>query len=143
MKNFNFPIKLKYREKTVKTPLSALEIFQKIEQKYPLSVFLESMEKDFNEARYSTICFSPYIHIAAKDDFLIIDGEEEKVENPYNELKKITKKLQQKLTKQKLPGGFCGGLIGYLSYEATKYFEPAFKGKKNKDFFDFEFGLYL
>lgn len=141
--SFNIPKKLKYRELAIKTSLHPLEIFERIERQYPACCFLESMEKKFQEARYSMIGFSPYLHLAVKDNILLIDGKEKKVKNPYDELKKLTKNLQQKLKNQKLPRGFCGGFIGYLSYEATKYFEPAFVGKKNKVFFDFEFGLYL
>jgi anthranilate synthase component I len=122
----------------------------KLDFKYPFEVFkgiynnfsdvflLESMESDSGLARFSVLGFKPIATLKAYDNVLLIEknGEKEEieVENPFHEIKKIASSSNGKK-------GFRGGLVGYISYEAVKHFEPL-KLQKSP-YPDFEFGLFL
>ncbi len=103
------------------------------------SVFLlESMESDTGLSRYSFIGFDPLLTIRANSDIVEIEKNDVKeevcTENPFDIIKGFLKDGNNFR-------GFSGGLVGYVSYEAARFFDkiPLKKG----DFPDFEFGLFL
>lgn len=114
------------------------EVFKGIYQNFSDTFLLESMESDSGLARFSVLGFKPIAKLKAHDNVLLIekDGEKEEidVENPFHEIKKIVSSDSGKK-------GFRGGLVGYISYEAVKHFEPL-KLQKSP-YPDFEFGLFL
>jgi anthranilate synthase component 1 len=117
---------------------SPFELFKNIYHNHPYAFLLESMENDSGLARYSVLGFEPAAKIKAHGNMLEIEKNGEKaeydVENPFNEIKKLTTSSYQKK-------GFRGGLVGYVSYEAVKHFEPV--QVQESPYPDFEFGLYL
>lgn len=131
---------LKNKEaKRIKIDFDApFELFKKIYNKYPHSFLLESMESDNGLARYSVLGFNPIATLKAHHGILEIikeDGIEEiETSNPFNQIKDLIGNGSNKK-------GFQGGLVGYVSYEAVKYFEqvPVEEGM----FPDYEFGLFL
>ncbi len=99
------------------------------------------MEADAELARYSFIGFNPLAKISARDGVVSTDssdgGRTEKwVKNPFDELV---------LPRTRADFPFLGGLVGYVSYEAVKYFEPglALAERDELHFPDFEFGLFF
>ncbi|MCF7846340.1 MAG: chorismate-binding protein [Candidatus Peribacteraceae bacterium] len=130
------PKKIIYREKKIKTDLSLLEIFARLRQNFATCFLLESLGKDADFSRQSFIGFAPHAVISAEPGKLIVDKKVFATPNPYLALKNFLPKIPK-------GRGFRGGLFGYLTYEATRYFEPSVQFKKHPDFPDFEFGLYF
>ena len=132
--------KIKINEpKTTKLNFDApFELFKKIYNNYPYAFLLESMESDSGMARFSVLGFKPVVTLKAHVNVLEIekDGEKEEidVENPFDEIKKVTSSSNGKK-------GFRGGLVGYVSYESVRHFEPV--AIKEGFYPDFEFGLFL
>lgn len=114
------------------------ELFKKIYSKYPSSFLLESMESDSGLARYSVLGFKPTAVLKAQNGILEIKNENETVEietpNPFNEIKSIIGNGSNEK-------GFRGGLVGYVSYESVRYFEPVKMEMGSMP--DYEFGLFL
>ncbi|MCF7836228.1 chorismate-binding protein [Candidatus Gracilibacteria bacterium] len=130
------PKKLKYREKKIKTGLDLLGIFARLKQNFDTTFLLESLGEYDDFSRKSYLGFSPHAIIQSEEGRLIVDGKAFPTPNPYEALKLFLPKLPK-------GPGFRGGLFGYLTYEATRYFEPAVDFGKHPDFPDFEFGLYF
>lgn len=129
------PRKLLYREKKIKTDLSLLEIFARLQQNFETCFLLESLGEDADFSRRSYLGLAPHAIIQAEPGKLVVDGKTFATPNPYEALKLFLPKVPK-------GRGFRGGLFGYLTYEATRYFEPSVEFKKHPDFPDFEFGLY-
>ena len=117
---------------------SPFELFKNLYTNYSSTFLLESMESDSGLARFSVLGFEPAAIIRAKDNLLEIemDGQKDEieVENPFDEIRKLTSHASGKK-------GFRGGLVGYVSYEAARHFQPI-QLKPGKEP-DFEFGLFL
>jgi len=98
-----------------------IELFKNIYQNNTHAFLLESMESDSGMARFSVLGFQPSAIIKAHDNVLEIERNGTKegyyVENPFDEIKKLISTSNGRK-------GFSGGLVGYVSYEAVKYFEP-------------------
>ncbi len=114
------------------------ELFKNLYSNYSSTFLLESMESDSGLARYSVLGFKPAAIIRAKGNILEIeqDGEKEEIEikNPFDEIRKLTSNSSGKK-------GFRGGLVGYVSYEAARHFQPIHLQPGESP--DFEFGLFL
>jgi anthranilate synthase component 1 len=131
-------IELKPLKTTILDFDAPFELFKKIYFNYPSAFLLESMESDSGLSRYSVLGFEPTLNIQAQDNVLKIEkeGSIEEIDtpNPFEQIKSLTKKGNGRK-------GFCGGLVGYVSYQAARYFEPL--DLKPGSFPDFEFGLFL
>jgi anthranilate synthase component 1 len=124
---------------TIKLELdSPFELFKNIYQNNTHAFLLESMESDSGMARFSVLGFQPSAIIKAHDNVLEIERNGTKegyyVENPFDEIEKLISTSHGRK-------GFSGGLVGYVSYEAVKYFEPVEVARS--PYPDFEFGLFL
>lgn len=113
-----------YREilADLETPVSA---FLKI-QDSPYCYLLESVEGGEQWARYSFLGCSPStVIIGNRDNIKILQGRKETIlsgeKNPLAVLRKHLSKFRPVAVKG-LPR-FCGGAVGYLSYEMARYFE--------------------
>ncbi len=93
------------------------------------SCLLESVEGGEKIGRFSFIAIEPFlIFTTNKNEVTLIEIDEEKTKtqhfkslNPYNELRKIFKRFSSPASLD-LPR-FYGGTLGYISYEAIRYFE--------------------
>ncbi len=127
---------LSFHTRRLSSPLSFPDMFARLHAHYERVFLLESLEENERVARYSIIGFAPRHHIVARENRLYVDDVAVEASNPF-----IT--LRELLGDQRLPtAGYCGGLVGYFSYEATRYFEPSLQFHAST-FPDFEFGLYL
>ncbi|MEN6328731.1 MAG: anthranilate synthase component I [Methanobacteriaceae archaeon] len=132
-------IKLNNKPKRVKlTYDSPFDVFKGIYNNSESSFLLESMESDSGLSRYSIIGFNPLLILRAHGNVLQIDEggqiREIDTDNPFE----IIKDLNGKFNGEK---GFQGGLVGYVSYEASRHFEPI--SLNVGAYPDFEFGLFL
>ncbi len=132
-------IKLSKEPKKIKLSYdSPFDIFKSVYKNSESSFLLESMESDGGLSRYSMIGFKPLMILRAYGNIVQIDESSQirdiDVDNPFN----IIKDLNGKFNGQK---GFHGGLVGYVSYEASRHFEPV--NLKVGEYPDFEFGLFL
>jgi len=110
-------------------------LFQQVEQKFETCFIFESLGEEGKFSRYSVIGFDPQHIVSARGKTLFIDGKDYEVENPYDALREI-------MPQEVLARNYAGGLIGYLSYEAVNYFEPAVSVKQHEVFDQFLFGVY-
>jgi len=127
---------LSFHARPLSLDIPFLEVFARLHARLPRVFLLESLEADERVARYSIIGFAPKHHITAKEGRLFVDGDAVTTANPYLALREL-------LGAQRLPTpGYCGGLVGYFSYEATRYFESGLRFQQTA-FPDFELGLFL
>lgn len=137
----------KYREVEIDISISAFEAFKRLYPHFADMFLLESLGDDLPAQaggkynRFSYVGFDPVMLLTAKNNELIVNNRSvnpsaSSGENPFDLLRKFSRfKSKGK--------DFCGGLVGYFGYEASKYFEKGFEGYNSSDFTDFQFGLYL
>ncbi len=120
------------------TPLNVLRNIKKNHNKFYL---LESVEQN-RSGRYSYLGYNPIHSISCKDYLVNLDGKEYKVENPFDEVKKLLDNYKAPKMKNMPP--FSGGIIGYAAYDSFKYFEKKLdiKSKDIAKFNDYEFLLF-
>ncbi|HET9870118.1 MAG TPA: anthranilate synthase component I [bacterium] len=91
---------------------------------------LESVEKNEQLARYSIVVFDPTEIFEAKDGLLKRRGQGKPssapTKNPLADIQRLMGAVRQAPL---LEAGFLGGLVGYIGYDAVRYFErlPATK----------------
>ncbi len=124
---------------------SPLKIFSKIYQQYPTAYLLESIEGPKKLAQYSFIGFDPRLTIQIKNETALIRNErtqEETKENTSDPLQAISRIVNSRATANK-EFRFAGGAVGYISYDAVRYWEklPQNIGD-DLNFPDIEMGLF-
>lgn len=137
------PKTLKYREVSFPLPLDPFTVFSRIVHHSKIAFLLESLGPYSDFSRFTYIGFDPAYHIISRDNQINIKPKLSFKKNnlsPFEFLEAILKEIKHLSLKK---GIFCGGLVGYFSHEATKYFEPAFVGESHPYFPDFEVCLYL
>lgn len=117
---------------------SPFELFKNIYRNYESAYLLESMESDSGLARFSVLGFKPAAILKTRGNILEIEKEgikeEIKTKNPFDEIKKLKiNNINEK--------GFNAGLVGYVSYEAARYFENM--NFPESSYPEFQFGLFL
>ena len=107
--------------KKIKTDLKPFEVFRIFAQEKQ-AVFLDSSDKYKELGKYSIICFNPFIKIKSKNNQVIIEQDNEKVEakDPMKHLKHYLNKYQRNYQSD-LP--FIGGAVGHFSYDLCHHFE--------------------
>ncbi len=103
---------------------SPTELFLRVQEQYEYAYLLESMTGVRKLAQFSFIGFKPKLVITAKDGKATLQDTEsnEKTEtkttDPLNVVETVLgKPLQSKKSR------FAGGAVGYVSYDAVKYWE--------------------
>ncbi|MCR5112612.1 MAG: anthranilate synthase component I [Acholeplasmatales bacterium] len=121
------------------TPLNVLRNIKEVSERFYL---LESVDQS-KFSRYSYLGYNPVHNISCKDNMVKIDDNEPFYsKNPIDEVGKILKNYRAPRI-EGLPI-FCGGFVGYFSYDSYKYLEPklVFKSKDDAKFNDFELSLF-
>ncbi len=111
------------------------ELFRRIEAKYDTAFLLESLGDETYDSRYSVTGFAPRHIFSAKQNKLYLDDKEIPTTNPYLSLREY-------IPQDVLSRHYAGGLVGYLGYDASNYFENALHLSWHPDFPAFEFGFY-
>ena len=103
------------------TPVAA---YLKIERLNAYSFLLESVEGGEKVARYSFLGYDPYLTVRARGDKVTVDtgGKKQELTEP---LLKVLRRLTGRYIPVKLPDipPFTGGAVGYLGYDAVRWFE--------------------
>lgn len=133
-------LKLKDKPEIIKLDVHTdyLKLYYALKYAFPASYMFESLVLPKQQDRYYTLGFDPLYVFSARGNILTVSGKEDKkieTENPYLELKNILPSIPA-------ANRYQGGLIGYFSYEAANYFEPALELGEHPDFPTFELGLY-
>ncbi|KAL1295712.1 hypothetical protein HN51_056559 [Arachis hypogaea] len=113
------------------TPVLAYRCLVKEDERDAPSFLFESVEPGLsvsNIGRYSVVGAQPCMEIVAKENMVTImdHGEgcrtEEIVEDPMVIPRRIMEKWKPQLIDE-LPEAFCGGWVGYFSYDTMRYVE--------------------
>ncbi|XP_068337452.1 anthranilate synthase alpha subunit 2, chloroplastic-like isoform X2 [Pyrus communis] len=113
------------------TPVLAYRCLVKEDDRDAPSFLFESVEpgsNDSNVGRYSFIGAQPSIEIVAKENMVTIMDHregcrtEEIVEDPMTVPRRIMEGWTPQLLDE-LPEAFCGGWVGYFSYDTVRYVE--------------------
>ncbi|KAL6340892.1 hypothetical protein AAG906_032003 [Vitis piasezkii] len=137
------------------TPVLAYRCLVKEDDRDAPSFLYESVEPGFqssNVGRYSVIGAQPTIEIVAKENMVtIMDHEagsrtEEIVEDPMSIPRRMMEGWKPQLLDE-LPEAFCGGWVGYFSYDTVRYVEkkklPFLSAPKDdRNLPDVHLGLY-
>lgn len=107
-----------------KTPVDVLKI---LKENSSHCFLLESLESPEKWGRYTFLGFDPQMELTCKEGILHIkeDGVAygASAGDPSTAIRQILKRYQSPRLEY-LPG-FCGGLVGYFSYDYIKYSEPS------------------
>jgi anthranilate synthase component I len=114
------------------TPVSAFKKFSRC----AYSFLFESTEKNDVSGRFSFVGFEPRIIIQSfgRDLSIVRDGIEERFitnTDPLQELRKLMAR-HQFVSHPELPR-FAGGAVGFLGYEAIRFFEPKVPSAREDD----------
>ncbi|XP_074303084.1 anthranilate synthase alpha subunit 1, chloroplastic-like isoform X1 [Silene latifolia] len=136
------------------TPVLAYRCLVKEDDREAPSFLFESVEPGKNSScgRYSVVGAQPSMEIVAKENLVTVmdhlEGKmtEELVEDPMSVPKKIMEDWKPQLIDE-LPDAFCGGWVGYFSYDTVRYVEKKklpFSGAPQDDrgLPDVHLGLY-
>ncbi|MDG6928584.1 MAG: anthranilate synthase component I family protein [Nitrososphaerota archaeon] len=121
------------------TPLRA---FLRLERDFDNAYLLESATEAGRLAEFSFIGFDPSATVRAEEGDVLFDGAMPDGSDPLREDDPLgTLRAAVRRTR---PGGprLVGGLVGYLSFEAAKYWEPDSPRFRRSGYPDMEFGLY-
>jgi anthranilate synthase component 1 len=132
---------LEFRIKEI-TYESPLKVFSKLVDEYDYVYLLESVTGPQKLAEFSFIGFDPRVVIRVKDGKAEIRGEENNVVKTNDPLNVVKKEVCVKTLSQKRPR-FTGGAVGYISYDAVRYWEklPS-KTVDDLKLPDLEMGIY-
>jgi anthranilate synthase component 1 len=107
---------------------SPVALFAHLSASEPSAFLLESTESDSRLARYSFIGIDPLVRVVlhAHGQAIIQDCQantqtEQRFTNPLDVLRQVLEAHPPRMARPELP--FSGGLVGYLSYGATAFFE--------------------
>ncbi len=122
-----------------------LEVFSKLYKHFKTIYLLESIEGPKKLAQYSFIGFSPTLTIQVKNQKATIQNEKTKEiisERTSDPLQQIQKLIQAKAI-QNDQFRLVGGAVGYISYDAVRYWEKLpTKPKDELNFPDVEMGIF-
>ena len=122
-----------------------LEIFSKLQKNYQTAYLLESIEGPKKLAQYSFIGYDPKITFTAKNGKAQIKNERTH-ETDTEETCDPLQTLERLLKDQAVPSSelrFVGGAVGYISYDAVRYWEQLpQKSRDDLGFPDLEMGIF-
>jgi anthranilate synthase component 1 len=120
------------------TPFS---IFYKLKDDKTQNILLESAETKENWGRYSFVCKGGFLRFYYKDDTYFIKDGDHVVQGkgkPLEALEELYKNIR--FYDDKTLGKFCGGFVGYVSYDIVKHYNPipSKSPKKGLDMYDID-----
>lgn len=133
-----FDIKPDIVIKKLNVDIGIFDLFKRIYANYDNFYILESLINDDDYSKHSYCWFWPKHTIKARNNTIWIDDIEIESENPWQYMRDLFPmdlNIQEKW--------FFGWLVWYNSFESFRYAEPNLPFKENKDFYDFEYWLYL
>ena len=122
MEKTTYTKQIKFIHKKIKAKSSPEALFEKAYKEEPYSFILESIIHIKKRGRYSFLGGRPFIILKNTGENLDIEIFGEKYNekgNPFNKLRELMSLVQ---SYPYIPG-FSGGAVGYLSYDAVRFFE--------------------
>lgn len=131
----------KFNKKKINTSKDPFEIFKQIYMNYENTFILESLTGPKELSEFSVIGFDPEFIVKCDEKKFQIYKKgkiisEKKVRDPLAELRKILPKVNEKRLR------YIGGAVGYMSYDAIKFWEKLPLKSSNNMFPIMEFGIY-
>jgi len=131
----------KFNKIKIKTDKDPFEIFKQIYLNYENTFILESLTGPKELSEFSVIGFEPEFTVKCDKDKFQISRKgkiisEKKVRDPLAELRKILPTVNEKKLR------YIGGAVGYISYDAIKFWEQLPSKRSNSMFPLMEFGIY-
>lgn len=137
---------IKPYKKIIATNIDYYRLFLELENQFSNCYLFESLSDERRKDLQTSFGFNPLFTVRAKGNNLYFNGNLEifgtrktsivvNCDNPYRYLQSIFPNPIKGKTRE-------GGLIGYVSYEAINYFEPALDLIEHPDFYQFNFGFY-
>ena len=128
-------------KKKINTDKDPFEIFKQIYMSYDNAFILESLTGPKELSEFSVIGFDPEFTVKCdRERFQIYRNEkiisEKKVKDPLLELRRIMPTINEKKLR------YMGGAVGYVSYDAIKFWEKLPTKRANNMFPLMEFGVY-
>jgi anthranilate synthase component I len=118
---------------------SPASIFFKLAPEYEYAFLLESRTGLGNTALYSYVGFDPAVRVCVKDGIATINERQEHVQDPLDAVQRLISRKRH--TKHRY--GFLGGAVGYVAYDAIRYWERIpHTTVDDLDFPDLEMGIY-
>ncbi len=114
-------LKFSFNHTRLKLQSSPMSVFEKVYNEEPFSFIYESLEHT-GRGRYSFLGGKPFILFKSKDraiEIEIMGGTQIMKGNPLHILRKILSKFDIYPALK----GFCGGAVGYISYDTVRLFE--------------------
>lgn len=127
----------------IETPVSA---YRKLSADQECAFLFESTEGDSRLARYSFIGIEPSVTVSFKNGRASIKRTDSQMTEtiefaePLAVLQSLLKESDSDFDESGLPFPFTGGLVGYMGYAATNYFEKI--PQQSDDPFDVPEGFY-
>ena len=130
-----------FNKKKIDTVKDPFEIFKRIYLNYENVFILESLTGPKELSEFSVIGFDPEFTINCDNrKFQICRNEktmyEKLVKDPLLELRRILPTIEEKKLR------YIGGAVGYVSYEAIRFWEKLPPKRSNNMFPMMEFGIY-
>lgn len=130
-----------FSKKKINTDKNPFEIFKQIYMNYENVFILESLTGPKELSEFSVIGFEPeYTVKCDRGRFQVFRNEkiisEKKVKDPLLELRRIMPTINEKKLR------YVGGAVGYVSYDAIKFWEKLPTKRANNMFPLMEFGIY-
>ena len=130
-----------FNKKKIDTVKDPFEIFKRIYLNYENVFILESLTGPKELSEFSVIGFDPEFTINCDNGkFQICRNEktmyEKLVKDPLLELRRILPTIEEKKLR------YIGGAVGYVSYEAIRFWEKLPPKRSNNMFPMMEFGIY-
>jgi anthranilate synthase component I len=130
-----------FNKKKIDTDRDPFEIFKQIYMNYEDVFILESLTGPKELSEFSVIGFDPEFTIKCdRREFQIYQNEKivykKQVEDPLLELRQILPIIDEKKLR------YIGGAVGYVSYDAIKFWEQLPQKRSNNLFPLMEFGIY-
>lgn len=121
MEKNTLELKFSFNHTRLKLQSSPMSVFEKVYNEESFSFIYESLEHS-GRGRYSFLGGKPFILFKSKDRAIEIDtmGEIQILKgNPLHILRKVLSKFDIYPALM----GFCGGAVGYISYNTVRFFE--------------------
>ncbi len=118
---------------------SPASIFFKLNAVHDYAFLLESRTGLGNTPLYSYVGFNPTLVVRVKDGSATINGHRERAKDPLDVIQRLIRRKKHAQHRYR----FLGGAVGYLSYDAVRYWEriPR-RAADDLDFPDLEMGIY-
>ena len=130
------PREVRFRRIPYSSPAS---IFFKLSAEHDYAFLLESRTGLGNTALYSYAGFDPTLIVRVKDGITTVNERQEHVQDPLDAVQRLISHKQHAQHRY----GFLGGAVGYVSYDAVRYWERIPQtAVDDLDFPDLEMGIY-